>query len=55
MYIWKGSAFSLDDEDSEEYFNYIKLKFFSKEDIDRVEVIEELPLEESDEFMNLLS
>ncbi len=54
VYIWKGSSVQLGTDESLEYIDQIKQKFFSDEQLPNVIMNEEVPYSESDEFMNLL-
>ncbi len=54
MFIWKGSSVQVEQDQSLEYLEKIKNKFFSKSDYDKIITIEEVPYSESDEFMSLL-
>lgn len=54
MFVWKGPSVQIDAEESEEYLDNIKNKFFEKKNIESVTIIEEVPYSESDEFINML-
>ncbi len=54
MFIWKGSSVQVDSEESKVYIEKIKNIFFTKENIDEVQIIEEVPYSESDDFMSML-
>jgi hypothetical protein len=54
MFIWKGSSVQVEPDQSKNYLEKIKNNFFSKENIDTVQIIEEVPYSESDDFMSML-
>jgi hypothetical protein len=54
QFIWKGPSVQVDEQESLQYIENIKIKFFSKECLPFVSTIEEVPYSESDEFMNML-
>jgi hypothetical protein len=54
IHIWKGPSVDIDEEEIARYIEEIKEAFFLPDDRDKVEEIEELPLEESDELFDLL-
>ncbi len=41
-------------EQSKDYIEIIKSNFFSEEDLEKVQVVEEVPYSESDDFMSML-
>ena len=54
MYIWKGQAVQLDQEETKSYLKEVKSNFFSPGDLPSVISFDETPYSESDEFMNML-
>lgn len=54
IYSWKGTSVCLDQQVYDDYLNSIKMDFFASEDIQKIKLIEEIPYNESDEFMSLL-
>ena len=59
IYMWKGKEIDLNDEKCNEYKNkVIKIFYkdlnFSEEDINKIECINEIPMEESDDFLRLI-
>ena len=59
IYQWKGKEIDLNDEKCNEYKNKVIKIFFkdmklSDDDINKMECVNEIPMEESDEFLNLI-
>ena len=62
VYKWKGSSVEITEEEINEYMNKVIKTFYEKVDKDmncgnnksEIEIIEEVPMEESDEFLSLL-
>ncbi len=54
IYSWKGGCMKIDQLDEKEYINRIKRKFFSVENLEKVNRIDENPYNESDDFIRLL-
>lgn len=53
VYIWKGENFNEEEDDVRAYIDELKASFFNN-DLEGIEEINEIPLEESDEFLGLL-
>ena len=59
IYLWKGKEIDLNEEKCNEYKNKVIKIFFkdmklSDDDINKMEFVNEIPMEESDEFLNLI-
>ncbi len=59
IYLWKGKEIDLNEEKCNEYKNKVIKIFFkdmklSDDDINKMECVNEIPMEESDEFLNLI-
>ena len=62
VYKWKGNSVEISEEEINEYMNKVIKTFFDKVDKEmncgnnknEIEIIEEVPMEESDEFLSLL-
>lgn len=55
IYKWKGNSNSLTEDACNNYTNTVINEFFKEtEDKSNIEIIDEVPMEESDEFLNLL-
>ena len=54
IYKWKGNANTLSDEECNNYMNKVIEEFFKQKDTTGIDIIDEVPMEESDEFLNLL-
>ena len=54
LYKWKGNSNTLTDEECVTYMNKVIEEFFKQKDTTGIDIIDEVPMEESDEFLNLL-
>ena len=54
IHIWKGSTIDVDEEETQNYIEAVKANFFKDVSSDKINIIEEIPLDETDELMNLV-
>ena len=55
IHIWKGSAIDVDEEETMNYIEEVKVNFFKDVDNYKINIIEEVPLDETDELMNMVN
>lgn len=56
LYIWKGNSVKLEENEYNEFIEDVKKNFFQKETIEQnqIIIIDEIPFNESDEFLDFL-
>ncbi len=54
IHIWKGVSIDVDEEETKNYIEAVKANFFNNVDDSKIKIIEEVPLDETDELMNLV-
>jgi hypothetical protein len=54
VHIWKGASIDVDEEETQNYIDSVKANFFKDVDDAKIKIIEEVPLDETDELMNLV-
>ena len=59
IFVWKGKFVDINEKTYNEYQNRVKKIFFeeynlSEEEFNKIECVNEIPLEESDEFLSFI-